>query len=377
MKEKIAFLLTPAVFLLLLFGLAIGQFLLPDRVFSENENRFLQQAPEFSLDALFDGSYTSKTETYMTDQFPGRDGFIGVKTATEFLVGKRDTNNVYFGRDGYLIEKHTDLAEQAEKNTARMAEFVGRAAEELGTSHVRVLIAPTAGEVLKSKLPAFAKEFSQEEFFASIRAAIPQACWVELLPLFQAHAEEYIYYKTDHHWTTDGAYLAYLAYCESTGTAGYTDFTTETVTEDFYGTIYSKARLLTTKPDSIRAYFPKDDFSYHLEFELGQSQSDSLYNEKYLEKKDKYSYFLNSTHAVTKITGPQKNGKTLFVIKDSYSHCMAPFLANDYETVFLVDLRYYNGSLAQLMEEQGATDVLVLYNAVTFSSDSSVMKITR
>ncbi len=376
MKRK--HLLTAAVFLVLIFGLSLVNLLTPDRAFSEMENKYLQQRPKLTLERLFNGKFTAEAEKYVTDQFPGRDAFIGVKTQSEYLLGKRDTNGVYFAKDGYLIEKHPVLDPQAEKNIPRLTAFVNEAAEELGAEHVRVLIAPTAGELLRDKLPAYAPEFSQEALFEQIRREIPQECWVELLPAFREAAArgDQLYYRTDHHWTTQGAYLAYVQWCRSLGLEPETDFEVRAVSDAFYGTIYSKARLSDTQPDTIHAYFPQEPRDYRLEFDLGKEGLEGLYDERYLSKKDKYSYFLGGNHAVTVITGPEKNGKTLLLVKDSYAHSIAPFLADEYEQVTLLDLRYYNGSLKSFREEHPPTDIMVLYNAVTFCENVGVLKMT-
>lgn len=382
MKHRITQWITPAVFLTLIFGLTTANLLTGERDFSEVENRELAKMPEFQWDALLEGDYTAGVETYLTDQFVARDAFVGLKTQTDYLVGKRDANEVYFGQDGYLIEKHTEESldrEQMEKNIDRLSRFSSFAVEELGEDGVRVMIVPTAGEILKEKLPPFAQEFSQTAMLAAIEASLPQGTFVDMLPVLEEHRDEYIYYKTDHHWTSDGAYYGYHAYCESIGTAPMekSEFEIQTVSDRFYGTIYSKARLASTRPDSVTAYFPKEERSFHVDYNLGAKQTDTLYDESWLSKKDKYSYFLGGNNAVVKITGGPANGKKLLLVKDSYAHCMAPFLANEYEEIDMIDLRYFNMSLREYLQENEFTDVLVLYNAVTFSDDLSVLKMDR
>lgn len=382
MKNKVAALLTPVVFLLLIFGFAVWNQLTPDKLFSEIENKNLTQRPNFSWDGLVKGKFTDNVNKWLTDQFCWRDGFVGVKTMTEYVLGKRDTNGIYFAADGYLIEKHTipDFKrDDYEKNRKHFTKFVNAAAAELGTEHVRVMIAPTAGEVLRDKLPYGAPELSQATLLAKTAVGVPPEVWVDLLPVMEGHKDEYIYYKTDHHWTTDGAYYAYRAYCESVGIAPWDrdQFKIEAVSDQFWGTLYSKARLWDTPYDEVHAYVPKQPLAYSVEFNLGERRSDSLFDPSWLAKKDKYSYFLGGNDGLVTIHGPVKNGKTLLLVKDSYANCMAPFLANEYETIQMVDLRYFNLPLIQYMREQKATDVLVLYNAVTFSTDQGVLKMDK
>lgn len=382
MKNRIVRLLTPAVFLALLFGFALANLLTPDRAFSESENRLLQQRPAFSFDALLDGSFAAEVEGWISDQFWGRDRFIGWKTGVDYLVGKRDANGVYFAADGYLIEKHDAASlnrEQQAKNIARLQSFVNRAAESLGEAHVRVMIVPTAAETLKEKLPAFAAEFSQPELFAAVQSGIPAECWVELLEPMAAHREEYLYYKTDHHWTTLGAYYGYRAWCESVSVPGLTDadFHRRQVSDSFYGTLYSKARLATTKPDQMQVYLPRQEQSYQVDYNMGEKQTQTLYAEEYLSKRDKYSYYLGGNNALVTIKSDLQNGKKLLLVKDSYAHSMVPFLVNEFEEIAMIDLRYFNQPLSEFMEQNAFTDLLVLYNAVTFSEDLGVMKMDR
>lgn len=387
MKQNKALWITPIVFLVLIFGVAILNLSTPDRDFSESENRPLEQRPSFSWDALFSGEFTTNVDTWLTDQFPFRDGFIGVKTGTEYAAGKRDTNGVYFAQDGYLIEKHDQSSvdmPKLQKNVGELSGFVNREAQRLGTDHVKVMIAPTAGTVLRGKLPAFAasQEFDQAAFFEQLRKTLPEGTWIDLLPTFEnaAGSNVDLYYKTDHHWTTTGAYLAYREWCEAVGVQGLDQsvFDKKTVTESFYGTIYSKARLSSTKPDKIEAWNPKSgELDCTIDYNLGQKSLDSLYDESYLDKKDKYSYFIGGNNAVATIHTSVHNGKTLLLIKDSYAHSLAPFLANEFETIHLIDLRYFNMPLSQFIEQNPVTDVLVMYNAVTFSDDLGVLKINK
>lgn len=191
MKSRLVKWMTPAVFLLLLFGFAAAWLLTPDRGFSQSENRLLQGRPAFSWKRLADGSFTSEVESWVTDQFPGRDGFIGVKTQSEYLLGKRDTNGVYFGQDGYLIERHTAEEidkEQLLKNISHLQNFINRAAGELSPERVRLMLVPTAGEILAEKLPPYAAQFSQRELINRVYSGIPEGCGIDLLspPLGEA-----------------------------------------------------------------------------------------------------------------------------------------------------------------------------------------------
>ena len=152
------------LFLLLVFGFTGATFAAPERTFSENENRMLATAPEFSWKTLFEGKFTSDYETYITDQFFLRDQWIQLKTLSEMAINKQDVNGVYIGKDGYLIERHETSkldAEMLAKSLERLEEFTKKYAEKLGTDHVKIMLVPTASEILLDKLPMFATGFDQ------------------------------------------------------------------------------------------------------------------------------------------------------------------------------------------------------------------------
>lgn len=378
-KRRIASLITPVVFLALIFSFAVVNTLKPDKAYSESENRKLEQRPKFTLEALFDGSYIAKVEKYVTDQFVARDTFVGAKTQTDFILGKRDTNNIYFGEDNYLFELYSQQSvnkEQLNKNLNFIKEFITAQNQSLGSDKMSVMLVPSASVILKDKLPPLAPTFSQSEVYEKLGSELA-GNYIDVISALEKHKDEEVYYKTDHHWTTLGAYYAYRAFCEQKGIAGYTleDFTKKAVSDNFFGTLYNKARLITTSPDSINIYEPRFESSYQVDYNMGQKQANTLYDESYLEKRDQYSYFLSSNNAVVTIKSQNENGKTLLLLKDSFSHSLAPFLANDYENVILVDLRYYNGSIKSFIGENNVTDVLAIYHFSTLESDTNMVKI--
>lgn len=373
---------TVAVFLLLLFGLTLVNLLTPSKDFSENENDYLAQLPEWNWSEVFSGRYGQDFEEYISDQFVGRDGWITAKVLAQRAMGRRDDNGVYFGSDGFLIERHDQSEiepERLERNTERMCQFVASAAQTLGEERVSVMLVPTAANILSERLPPFAVDFDQDALIDSVRDALPAGNFIDVRPTLREHQEEYIYYRTDHHWTTRGAYYAYRAWCDAAGIEGETeeDFTVAPVSDAFLGTVFSKVLLLTAQPDTIHAWLPKEPVQYRTTINMGEREMDGLYDPSYLEKKDKYSYFLSGNNAEVRIEGPNQNGRRLLVIKDSYAHSLAPFAANDFEEVCLIDFRYFNYPLSQYMQEREITDVLILYNTVNFAKDVDMAKFLK
>ena len=368
----------PLVFVLLLAAGLLCHLLWPDRAFSENENRALQEWPAFHTESLFSGSYTAELEQYASDQFPARDLWIGLKTGWELTLQKRDNGRVLFGKDGQLFEylPPSSLSEERiQGNSEAIARFLGVIGEQYPAVQSSVLLAPTASEVLAGRLPAAAPVPDQADIIRRLRDALPSTVrFCDPTAVLAAHTDEAIYFRTDHHWTADGAYYAYTAWAESAGWTPLSPerFTRITVSDHFLGTLYSKANWPLQAADSLVAYRRPEDAACRRTTDGGKIWSASLYAEEALDTKDQYTYFLGGNQPLTEIQTGVRNGRTLLLIKDSYAHAMAPFLACHYETILAVDLRYYRSNLLSLMESHNVTDLLFLYNAVTFAHDTSL-----
>lgn len=372
------------VFLVLIFGFTIASFVSKDRGFSESENRVLASRPVFSWEALFDGKFISGYETYITDQFVLRDQWIGLKTHAELALLKKDINGVYFAKDNYLIEK-VDAAdvdqELLKKNEDRLVTFVNKYKEILGADRVYAMIVPTAVEILSEKLPPFATGFDQGAFLDRLDQKL-DGNFIDLRPVLNAHDSEYIFYKTDHHWTTLGAYYAYAEWAKDLGITPMTQdqFDIETVADDFLGTIYSKVNV-SVPSDFMQIYHT--DFTYEVEYNQDRKIKDTLYELSYLDTKDKYSMYVNGNNPLVEIHSDTNGatevleGRKLLIIKDSYAHSFAPFAVNHFETTFMVDLRYLNMPMSQFIQQNGITDVLVLYNTAGYIKDKNLLNLIK
>ncbi|WP_418578094.1 DHHW family protein [Hungatella sp.] len=376
------------LFLGFLGVLSLLSIVTPQKAFSDSENRYLQKKPEFSVKSLLNGSYGEKYEQYLSDQFPGRNVWIGMKVTTERLALQEDVNGVYFGKDGYLIEKFDteDLeGEQLNKNIGKLAAFTGAAEKSLGKDHVRVMLVPSASQIITERLPFLAAPYDQGRVTGMLCRSLKEAGGSRetVLPAeeyLKRYREEALYYRTDHHWTARGAYLGYRLWAESVGLTPWTEemFDIQTVNSEFHGTVYSKLNV-PWRYDTIEVWQPKEEKDYRVSFDGEPKEYDSLYFPGALEGKDKYAVYLDGNHAITKIenrsiTGDQKE-KKLLMIKDSYAHSFAVFAANHFGTVYMADLRYLNLNLKEWMEEQEITDVLVLYQIPGFAKEKSVSKL--
>ena len=364
------------LFVILIFGFTLATLLTPERERSEAENRELARHPEITLQSLLSGEFEKDYEDYLTDQFVLRDGWIGLKTAAERLTQKRESKDIYFAEDDYLIEKHTGVftSAQAETNVQLLAAFLEQYQDQFENG-ITVMIVPNAVSVLRDKLPPFASPYDERIYLADIEWAVPESLWFDANEILQSHRDEEIYYRTDHHWTTLGAFYVYQAWAAAKGLhiPSEDEYEIETVTEEFEGTVQSKLGI-RTKKDSIRLYLPHEDIFYTVETD-GQEKKYSVYDYSKLNTKDKYGVFFGGNYALTKITTKADNGRRILLLKDSYANCFAPFLLGEYEEIDLLDIRYYNQKISELIEKGGYTDLLVLYNAAGFAEDVSLSKL--
>ena len=375
-----------AVFGTTLAALFLGAVLHKPTEFSETENRYLGQRPKLTTAKLLDGSFMKDYETFITDQFPERSFFMGIKTAAERLRGRADDNGVYFGKEGYLFGKYDGAlfeSETVKNNISAVAEFVKLYADKFGKEHFKIALAPSSSEILKDKLPAYAPVYNQTGFIAKIKEEAGEDYVIDLGENLKKHADEYIYFRTDHHWTTLGAYYGYEAIAAGLGleVQPLEKMKAETVSYDFLGTYDSKVNTGITggvDADSITIYFSAEIDKSNMMWDNDNDKTfDSIYNMDVLKGKDKYTVFFGGNHSVTDIKTPNNTGKTLLIIKDSFAHSLAPFLIKDYDRIVMLDLRYFNKSLKKYLNENEITDLLVLYSTPDFAEDANIGRLLR
>ena len=358
------------IFMVLLLGLAGKEALSHQRTYSPVEKRELQTRPEISITKVLDGRFQKKYESYLRDQFPGRDHWVSFQTDMELIIGKNEIHNVYIGKNHYLLEHYTEKEfdpQQISKNLQALEKFVGKAKQN---ADVHVMMVPTKSWVLREKLPAFAPHYKEQKFYDALQQKLEKEdVLISVEPVLDAHKEEEIYYRTDHHWTTLGAWYAYEQYTKAVGgdlqrAQGKKKF--RCISKDFYGTTYAKINY-ARQADKIEIYEPADKL--RVVYNMGEKKTKTLYDFSFLKTADQYSVFTGGNQAVLEITGGIKNGKTLLLIKDSFANSILPFLAEDYEKLVVVDLRQLNVSGDRLLEMFSPTDILILYNSAQFAQD--------
>lgn len=363
-----------ALFIFFIGGIGIWNVMTEDMSFSEQENRVLAQMPKFTMKRFLSGDYTDEFEEYMTDQFTAKNFWLALGSVTDKLILKKEHDGVYFGKDEFLLERYEKPGEQLQKNIESILYFARKVPEVKTYS----LIAPTSVEVYHEKLPLFAQSYNQQHVLTNVEQQLGRTVTsIQFEDVFtnRNKKREQLYFRTDHHWTMSGAYEAYVETVKSMGITPYLkkDFQVETVSSNFLGTLYSKANAFGITPDYIEVFMPNFPISYHVTYENMTDSSDSLYEYSYLDKKDKYSFFLNGNHSLVKIQTSVKNNRKLLVIKDSYAHAFIPFLVNHFEEIHMVDLRYYHDNVYTYIENYDLKEALFLYNVANFSTDKNMV----
>ena len=375
LKGSIRSKVTVSIFLLILSGMSVFGFATGDERYSEKENRYLAIKPELDSGNLLNGKYQKDYETYLADKTLFRNKWIEFKTYIELACLKKDVNGVYFSKDNYLIARQdTDKfeTENADKNCKYLEEFVDN--YKINTD-ISIMLVPNTSEILKKKLPKYAYNFNETRYINDIYKEIGEDNTVDVNEMLKAHKDEYLYYKTDHHWTTLGAYYAFTEYADKTG-INIEKYTTKLVTDKFYGTMSSKVNL-EIEADKVYIYEPDKEEEVSVRYNNSTELKDSLYEMSALDKKDKYSIFLGGNNPLVQITTNAENDRKVLVIKDSFAHCFIPFMISGFSKIDVVDLRYYNESIRKMIEEGGYTDILVLYNVGNFVEDKNIYKLVN
>lgn len=353
---------------ILVFSLA--GWIAKDREFSENENRSLAQKPELSWNALKDGSYLSDLSSYLADQFPGRDMWLSVNLGMHKLLGAKESGGVYLGADNYLLQVPGDPNEaQLSRNLAAMEEF----AERYPELNVVASIVPNAVTVIEENLPPNAPVRDQKEDLRQIKGKLRGVKFVDVTDTLEAHDDEQLYYRTDHHWTSLAAAYSFgkLASSFEITPPTLSSYGRYVVSTTFEGTLASKSGSHKAQ-DTVEIFVPKTDIEYFVEYPDGSDRVCSMYKAEALDTKDHYTVFFGGNYSRVDITTTADTERCLLVFKDSYANCMLQFLYPYFDHITMIDPRYYYDNVAQVISSESITDVLYLYNLDTFLSDTSL-----
>ncbi len=368
---------------ILLFGivivLALGSILMPKKQISETENRYLEILPSFTAASLLDGSLCGKMTDYVSDHILFRDYWLdGASVIETEVLQKVERKEILLGQNGRMFAKTFGSSsvdkKQLEKNISAVFQFAQRFGDR-----VKFILVPSANLIYAEQVPGEAPQVNEAEILDWAFGELSGSC--DVIDLREAfyESQENLFYRTDHHWTTDGAGLAYRVFCEEQGTeAIMPDEELRREVTDFYGTHYQSARWIGSSADTLVYYdLPNELTVYQIEGELQFTPvgAKPLVNKEKLTHVDKYGAFLDGNDGYVEISG-SGSGKIL-VIKDSYANCFVPFLVENYEMIGVMDLRNYPYSPDSIISEKNYNEILVLYSFHNFCSDNHLVFLNR
>ncbi len=354
-------------------GVLALSLVLPKQTFSPLENRWLQKPPKLSAETLESGKFMDEAEKYVSDHIAGRDLWVALKAWSERLSGKKENNGVYFGSQDSLLSRVAD------PNPDKLAKDLGYVDALVGNVSVPVYfgLIPTAAEIWADRLPEGAPSADEKAVIDRLYFSTG-ANTVDLYGALAAHSGEAIYYRTDHHWTSLGAFYGANALLEAMGMEplDLSDYTKTTVTKEFNGTLFSSSGVRWLPPDEIDVYVPADGVKVTSYFDGAPSQG-SLYVDGWLDKKDKYSYFLGGRQPLCVIETEHTGAPSLLLIRDSYADSLAPFLTERFSEIHLLDPRDNLNSVKKYASENGIDKVAVLYSFSNFIDDGNLFLLGR
>lgn len=344
--------------------------IIPDHEQSETENRPLQTFPSWSTEHVLSGQYTKDLNTWFSDQFVCRDQNIHIKYLIQKTFGIKEIQDVFLTKQGLIEKTAKPNKEQLERNLNAINTFKQNN-PELNVGFVTV---PNAVSIKKEYLPKYAVTLNQNKQIDNIYSQLDDSIIkIDLRNTLKKHKDEYLYYKTDHHWTSLASYYAYqdIAKAFNLETTKQSDYTIYPVTTNFEGTLANKTGSVNIK-DEIDIYVPKDKCDYVITDESTNKKSRTIYHSDALETKDQYTVFMGGNKALFHINVDNNSKRHLLLIKDSYANSLIPFLIPQFNSITVIDARYYFEDYTRLIKDDLITDVLFMNNANTFVQDTSL-----
>ena len=374
--KKITNIITIVLFLAILFGLAAAFVIIPDKDYSENEKRNLQTFPEFSLEALMDGKFSSEINEYFADQFPLRDAFVSIKALAELSLLKGENNGVLLGENETLavrtfsifkdrLNRTDNMDHFYNQSVVRQLEALNKFAAEKAEVPVHVIIPPRVIDVASESFN-YPSNVSVS-LDALVSTTLSKDLLIPVSPVLKEKysAGEYVYYRTDHHWTTLGAYYAYVEIMKSFGMEENIiprdKFKVNVVADDFYGTTWSKCGFSFVSPDTMEFWSLGNDDKFTTT--IGERSFSGFYDMSYLETMDKYSAFISGTNDVTLVESNYDEERPVLLLpKDSFANSLVPFLAQHFDLV-LVNMANRMTNISAYAEQYSADRILFVWNA--------------
>ena len=342
-----------------------------DIEFSDYENRSLAQKPKFYYSSFIEGRFFNNYDRYVNDQFVFRDKWINIKSFTENILGKNENNNIIYGKEDFLFDKFQDIDEDnLNKNINTIKDFVSKY-----NNSFNLMIIPESFSIYEELLPYGVNLVDEKAYISSIYDEFKDNENVQSIDIINSlneNKDSYIYYKTDHHWTSYGAYLAYIEYCNLNNLSSISiDDLNESSVHNFYGTYFSKSKKFDAMADTINYYNIENIITY-----IDGKEVENINDDSKWESSDKYSAFLRGNNAVTLIKNNKvENDSKVLIIKDSYANSFAQFIINNYNETYIVDLRSFPTNFNEFFESRKFDNVLIMYSLKNLSEDLNISKL--
>lgn len=361
------------IFILCLFGVMLVNIIIPDREMSEEENRMLASKPKLTFSTLVNGDFMEQYEEYLSDQFAGRDLWHRMKVALDRFGGSRMENGIYIGKDGQLLQ---DIQVPDQEHLSENLDAIKEFTETYQDIPVTMILVPDAACILNDRLPWLASVEDQNQMISMVEQSLGDSVtWVDAASALNKHKREKIYYLTDHHWTSLGAFYTFQEAATALGIEEDVSdkFLSYTVSDSFNGVLASESGAGLGTEENIDIYVPREgDNDVIVNYVNESKRTTSLYDSSKLETKDQYGVFLGGNTSLIDIRTVSTSQKRLLVVKDSFANSFIPFLAPYYREIVVVDPRYYSGTIENIMSSYRITDALFLYSGNSFFTDNSM-----
>ena len=361
------------IFILCLFGVMLVNIIIPDREMSEEENRMLASKPKLTFSTLVNGDFMEQYEEYLSDQFAGRDLWHRMKVALDRFGGSRMENGIYIGKDGQLLQ---DIQVPDQEHLSENLDAIKEFTETYQDIPVTMILVPDAACILNYRLPWLASVEDQNQMISMVEQSLGDSVTgVDAASALNKHKREKIYYLTDHHWTSLGAFYTFQEAATALGIEEDVSdkFLSYTVSDSFNGVLASESGAGLGTEENIDIYVPREgDNDVIVNYVNESKRTTSLYDSSKLETKDQYGVFLGGNTSLIDIRTVSTSQKRLLVVKDSFANSFIPFLAPYYREIVVVDPRYYSGTIEDIMSSYRITDALFLYSGNSFFTDNSI-----
>ncbi len=364
--------ITISLFLVTIFGLSLVTFATKDRDFSEMENRTLSEKPEFSSEKLLSGEFADDLETYLSDQLVLKDYFVMLKNNSDLLSGKDILGDVYY-TNGRYIRNFDENTEQITKNLLFINNWIST--NELSQDKVSFVLIPTASYVYNEFMPESSLSDKEDNTFTLVEEGF-DGKFVSLKDSFEGSKSKDIYYKTDHHWTMDGAYLGYSDMMQALGknAVSMDEFKEIKLEDEFFGSLHSQAPLFNADGDEVILYDYKD-LDYIITYESEGYIRNSYICEDKFDIKDKYTALFGGNYGRLTITNNDNpDGEKLIIFKDSYANSLIPYLISQYSVIEVIDLRY-TAIRPGFYDDKTDYNVMFIYNTDFINTDNNFVKL--